>query len=1161
MRNPLLKFLLTTVLLNISLNTNNLHAQNIIQNVQFDQITNENGRSLGFITGIEQDSAGFLWFASRNGLIQYDGYSFTYFNQGKHSRYLLPFNNVTFSYYDRNKILWLKYVDNLYLFEDQKISNRFDTILQNRFRHNTQVVQDIENNYWIGPHEQLLYKFNPQKMEIDTFTCQTNQINPNTVAQLKQNSKKAIYGTIIYQISISQSGFPLISTNKAIQEYDPKTKRFRIIEKIEVPDSVRNYIIIPIIETLDNTYLYAIQNKLFLKNKRKLSQIDLKSVDKVTCIMSDFENNLWLGTTNGLFVINLCNSNLQQNIVHIKSTTENQLYSDKIWKIFEDHSHNIWIGTDKGLNRYRKSKFNIINIDNERFSAQPMATDNKGDLFFLTHQGKWTVVKKHKIEQSELPKSIFKYEQQTGEYIFDFNDLIIVDDKTCFFAMDNKIGRMDKAGNLFRIRELYNSKSGNENFVTRIISTNKGIWVATTEKMILFDNNLNLIKQVNHPKTYEDDHEATKDFVKDVIWTGKSTLTVRTETEIYSLSTNDLKIDTLYKIPQFNKSTTSSEGNLVLDADSCLWFVVFPQLVSITKNGELFETTIEIPEDISNSKITFIDSTMLIYSNKGLLKIANYRNILDSKPEKLTSDNYDFYTSQEGLADNLITGIIAGKQNNIWATTFKGLSFMDLNTGEIQNYFYNDDSLRLGFPGGKIARSDKQSKTAILQVTNGIMTFVPDSINPFIPNVVINKLLIFNKEFETDTMLWNKKFIKLKYNQNFLTIGFSALDFTQPNKNKYRYRMENLNEEWIYTDANNRKAIFAGIPPGVYRFTVQGSNNDGLWNTKGQTIIIKITPPWWQTTAAYIIYIVIAIAGIFAFMKIRERKLITEKRILEEKVSKRTHEIMMQNEKIQKQSDKIARQHKRITDSIQYARRIQTALLPSEEHILSVFPSHFVLWLPRDIVSGDFFWINNNNDLTIAVAADCTGHGVPGAFMSMLGIAFLNELVNKDRIFETNEILNHLRTNIIRSLKQTGEDGGSKDGMDISMCAINHTTLIARFSGAYNPLIIIRNNEIFEYKADKMPIGYIGKNEMFSYQDIQLQLGDRLYMYSDGYIDQFGGKEGRRFSSKKLRKMLSETRNLSMQEQKVHLIKTLETWMENHEQVDDILVFGIEITN
>ena len=256
--------------------------------------------------------------------------------------------------------------------------------------------------------------------------------------------QNGIFGTIIYQLAVNQSGYPLISTDKAIQEYNPETKRFQIIETVNVPTDIRNYITIPVLETPDNKYVYVVQNRVFLKNRDEVQQVNLQSVDMAICIMSDFENNLWVGTTNGLFFIDLCNSNLQHGVVHMNSTIENRLYSDKIWNIFEDHSHNIWIGTDKGLNRYRKSKFNVINIDNERFTTQPMATDNHGNIFLLTQQGEWTVIKNNKVEQLELPKSIFKYEQQTGEYIYDFNDLIIVDNETCFLQLETKLAKWTK---------------------------------------------------------------------------------------------------------------------------------------------------------------------------------------------------------------------------------------------------------------------------------------------------------------------------------------------------------------------------------------------------------------------------------------------------------------------------------------------------------------------------------------------------------------------------------------------------------------------------------------------------------------------------------------------------------------------------------------------
>ncbi len=1271
-----------------------IYAQQNTTNIKFDQITNESGRSLGFITGIEQDSTGFLWVTSRNGLNRYDGYSFAYFKQSKRSANYLPFNDITYSYYDRNKMMWLRHFDRLYLFDNQRISNRFDTILQNKLNHNTQVVQDIENNYWIGPHEQYLYRFNPNTYVIDTFICQTNLINPEIIKLIDKGSKKSLklnpnnhktnidtaitvnieasgyfiisaagegnkyklfdygtiskgkqtiwsveynkcnthsaslfycqvdmlffekgtykmtfksdeansfnnndidsaklsmygiritpvddykkteklfnkpyfsqtglYGNTLYQLNLNKAGYPLLSTDKAIQEYNPKTGRFQIVENTHVSDAVRNYTNIPILETSEHKYVFAIENKLFVKNKNKTNHIDLPSVDLIICLTTDHENNLWIGTTNGIFIVDLKQSISEQNIIHIIPTNENRLYGNKIWSIFEDRSHNIWIGTDKGLNRFKKSKFNIIDINNERFSAQPILTDSKGNILLLTRTGKWVTIFNDRIKEIDLPKSIFKHELLTNEYIFDFNDIILLNDNTYIYATENKVGIFDKMGNSIKNCKINNLGNGAQNIIIRLVASKDGIWGASVDKLILFDNNLNIIKQIEHPKTYENHYEVSKNFINDIIWLDKSKLGVRTEMNIYTVDTDNFKINDLYQIPEANIGISSSSGNLAIDNNGCLWFMVFPQLICTKSNGELFITNIDIAEDIGNSHIIFLGNTMLIYSNNGLIRIDNYTEIVNSKIEQLTDEYYEFYSTREGLADNLITGIIPDKQNNIWVTTLKGLSYVDLKTGEIQNYFKDSDYISLGFPGNRISRHDTLRNTEILQTTNGILTFSPDSVNPFIPNVIINELLLFGKELETDTLIWNKKYLKLKFNQNFLTIGFTSLDYTQPTQNKYRYRLANLNDEWIYTDANNRKAPFAGIPPGLYQFIVQGSNNDGVWNNIGQTLIIEITPPWYKTIMAYIIYIFVIITGIILYIKIRERKLKEEKRILEQKVKERTHEIMMQKEEIQKQSNKIAEQHKHITDSIHYAKRIQTALLPSEEILKNSLPSYFILWRPRDIVSGDFFWITNQGDLTIAVAADCTGHGVPGAFMSMLGIAFLNELVNKDKIIETDIILNELRTNIIRSLKQTGEEGGSKDGMDISMCAINHKNLSARFSGAYNPLIIVRNGEYSEYKADKMPIGYhIKKDEKFSFQDIDLQFGDRLYMYSDGYVDQFGGADMRKFMSKKFKNLLVESRNLTMNEQKIHLNNTIEEWMGDHEQIDDILVFGIEIT-
>ena len=322
-----------------------------------------------------------------------------------------------------------------------------------------------------------------------------------------------------------------------------------------------------------------------------------------------------------------------------------------------------------------------------------------------------------------------------------------------------------------------------------------------------------------------------------------------------------------------------------------------------------------------------------------------------------------------------------------------------------------------------------------------------------------------------------------------------------------------------------------------------------------------IHPPWYRTILAYILYVIVGTLAIVFFIRYRERQLKREKGILENKVVERTKEIMKKNEEITIQRDEIVAQKKDITDSIHYASRIQTALLPQPEFIETLLSSYFILWKPRDIVSGDYYWLHQINNKTIIVAADCTGHGVPGAFMSMLGISFLNEIVARDEELESNQILDELRKYVIKSLKQTGKDGGSKDGMDISLTIIDHKLLTAQFSGAYNPLYVLRDNEIQQIKADKMPIGYhIRADVPFTKNEIQLCENDRIYMFSDGYADQFGGEKGRKFMSKRFKQLLVDTSSVTMNEQRDILDKTIENWKgEQYSQIDDILIIGVEI--
>jgi len=266
------------------------------------------------------------------------------------------------------------------------------------------------------------------------------------------------------------------------------------------------------------------------------------------------------------------------------------------------------------------------------------------------------------------------------------------------------------------------------------------------------------------------------------------------------------------------------------------------------------------------------------------------------------------------------------------------------------------------------------------------------------------------------------------------------------------------------------------------------------------------------------------------------------------------------NFELAQKNNLITEQKKEITDSIQYASRIQSALLPPGDYIDTLIPERFIVYFPRDIVSGDYYWITEKNRKIICVSADCTGHGVPGAFMSMLGIAFLNEILSKQDEFHTDEILNDLRSHVIKSLHQTGKEGESQDGMDVALYVIDLEQMNLEYSGANISLYLFRDSELVEIKADKMPIGIHVKAEIpFTRHNLDLVKNDMIYTHTDGYPDQFGGPHQKKFMVKNFKNVLAEIHNSPVEEQKQKLVNVFNAWKNGFAQVDDVLVVGVRI--
>ena len=282
------------------------------------------------------------------------------------------------------------------------------------------------------------------------------------------------------------------------------------------------------------------------------------------------------------------------------------------------------------------------------------------------------------------------------------------------------------------------------------------------------------------------------------------------------------------------------------------------------------------------------------------------------------------------------------------------------------------------------------------------------------------------------------------------------------------------------------------------------------------------------------------------------------------KIRTQRDEIELQRDELETHRDMVVHQKNEIIESINYAQRIQSAMLPPDTYFSELLNEHFVLYKPRDIVSGDFYWIRQVKQYIVLVVADCTGHGVPGAFMSMLGMSNLNEIVQRREITQAKDVLNELRKQIKRSLRQQGKRDESKDGIDMAICVLDLKSMKMQYAGANIPLYLIKDvkgtPELKEIKPDRMPLGYYhSKDKSFVNHDIQLEMGDTFYMFSDGFVDQVGGEQKKKFLSKNFKTLLLEIQDRTMNDQKEILEKTLADWMGDTSQIDDLLVIGVRV--
>ena len=594
----------------------------------------------------------------------------------------------------------------------------------------------------------------------------------------------------------------------------------------------------------------------------------------------------------------------------------------------------------------------------------------------------------------------------------------------------------------------------------------------------------------------------------------------------------------------------------------------------------------------SSGLIIFEDETFKIYKNLktqvwSLKKDETINHITLEKEIFLwvgTQKGLGIYKNEqfEFIAPELFNNIsisaieLAKDKNKLWLGTNKGVMYYNIKEKEIEFIIDAKD----GLLGDEITIDGLQlDGKGLLWIGtfNGVSTFdiTNKKTEKSAPVCRIESIVLNGEKININKFLKLKR--TLKSNQGNLVFEISGLSFKDENSVEYEFYMQGLENDYAASRGSKNIAEYTNLPPGKYSFKYRAKGKDGIWSYY-QSVDFTILKPFYLELLFLIPSIILAVLFVWFLFKWRIRILKKRNEQLEEMVDDRTIEITEKNVKLKSQKeeiqeqrdlatnqrDEIIQQKKEIEDSILYAKTIQNAILPPDKLINNLLLDNFILFKPRDIVSGDFYWVAKKNNSIYFAAADCTGHGVPGAFMSMLGVSFLNEIVNAaDYEIEAAVVLNNLRDAVIKALHQTGDIHEAKDGMDISLCKVNLEKTEMEFAGAFNPLYMIREGELIVITGDRMPIGiyeHETNKKLFTNKKLELKKGDILYLFSDGYPDQFGGSRGKKFMIGRFKKVLLKIYPMPMQEQKKFLDETIERWRDGvSEQIDDILVMGVKI--
>ncbi len=1041
------------------------------QSFDFKIYNSEIGLPQNYVYSLKQGKNGYLWIATGEGLVKYDGFDFKVYTVEDS----LADDFVNTLFIDNEGIIWCGHKNgNLSYFKDGSFSK---IEIEETNQKINDIEQDSDNNIWAIEQRNGLIRVD-ENFKFTTFFGRKKY-------KIRNYSSLAIISPLEFLIGTSEGLYHLTFS--------------------------------------DNTYEDVEVSKVK----------DIPTTRINTIIKSKSENgDYWIGTEDYGFYQYRTGTNKSEHISDNRLCLSFNIEKETVNDIYEDQDGNLLIATKKNgviklfydatKDAYTESmNFNTVNGLEVNYITQ-ILSDREGNYWFGTYGGGVATLINQYFVFYNLEEIGFKSQKVHS---------ILKSGNSLWLGLDNGLIKHDPM--CFTDFEFYDPALGvPRDKITKLIEDGKGtIWVGTANNGLYYRT-----KDELHFKSYSYTKSESGKKINDLMGVD-SLIYIATSEGLYLLNTEDGSL----KLYDMGSGLSHNTINFIYkDKEGIIW-------VGTKDNGicSISDNKIE-RHKLMQAAVNVVDMTedkdgnkWLATKNKGILYYA--------------ADSMRAITVQDGLKKNYCYNIECDSKNRLWVCHHVGLSCVDLNTKQIRIF---DHESNIDGEFNQIIKDN--DGTLWFASSNGAIHYDPlmDAKNNVAPLLNITSLTIDDVNYPTDQPLS----LSYPYNKGYynIRIEFRAISFINPENVTYEFRIDDVGEddkdkEWTQLGSINFKEIDY-LRDGDHKLRIRAYNADGVRTGTPLTLNITVAKPFYKSIWFYVVCVLILSYFIYLLIKFRERKLQQQKQILQREVDSQTIVLREQKEEIE-------RKNRDITDSINYAKKIQSSILPPMNDLMDVLPESYIFFAPRDIVSGDFYWFNRNGDYLVICCADCTGHGVPGAFMSMIGTTILNDIFRLPEINSPADVLEKLDEEI-KKLLQKSDEAQSKDGMDISVVEVHIPTRKVRLASAKRPVYLIINNEMTLYKGNRRSIGdSLQDMGQSSFMNIEYNCskGDQIYLFSDGYPDQFGGPLGKKFMKVGVRNLIEEICELPSDQQYEKVKTNFENWKGDLDQIDDVLFMGIKL--